>query len=171
MSRLAAFVARYLRNVYLNVVVCSTLVPDPLRWRLYRWAGLDVGRANIFARAWIAPDGRAISIGEGSFVNSGLTVLGARSVSIGARCAIGPGVVLAGSSHEIGDAHARAGALTRGTIEIGDGCWLGARVVMLPDSSVGAGSIVAAGSVVRGTLPPNGLYAGAPAVRIRDLDP
>jgi acetyltransferase-like isoleucine patch superfamily enzyme len=73
----------------------------------------------------------------------------------------------AASSHELGPPEQRAGKRTTGEVRIGDVCWIGIRVVVvLPDTVIGSGVVVAAGS---GVLEPNGLYAGVPAIRKRDL--
>ena len=42
---------------------------------------------------------------------------------------------------------------------------------VLPGVTVGAGCVVAAGAVVRESCDAHGLYAGVPAVRVRDLEP
>lgn len=51
-----------------------------------------------------------------------------------------------------------------------DGCWLGGNVTVLPGVTIGRGCVIAAGAVVTKSCDPNGLYAGVPARRIRDLD-
>jgi maltose O-acetyltransferase len=95
------------------------------------------------------------------------SVLDANAVTIGERCSLGPQVMPAASSHELGPPEQRAGKRTTGAVRIGDGCWIGVRVVVvLPDTVIGSGVVVAAGS---GLLEPNGLYAGVPAIRKREL--
>jgi maltose O-acetyltransferase len=53
---------------------------------------------------------------------------------------------------------------------IEDGCWIGAGATILPGVTVRAGCIVASGAIVTKDCEPNGLYAGNPARRIRELD-
>ncbi|WP_372495087.1 acyltransferase [Nocardioides pinisoli] len=50
-----------------------------------------------------------------------------------------------------------------------NGAWIGAAVTVLPGVTIGPGCVVAAGSVVTADCQANGLYAGVPARRIRDL--
>jgi len=79
-------------------------------------------------------------------------------------------VLLCTSTHEIGSESQRAGTTIQLPIIIEDGCWVGARANILPGVKIGKGCIIAAGSVVTKDCEPNGLYAGVPAKRIRDLD-
>ena len=78
-------------------------------------------------------------------------------------------VMLLTSSHEVGGASQRAGAITSDPVMIRSGVWLGAGCTVLPGVTVGAGSIVAAGSVVTRDVPPNCLVAGVPAAVVREL--
>lgn len=53
---------------------------------------------------------------------------------------------------------------------IKDGCWVGANVTIIPGVTIGEGCIIAAGAVVTKNCEPDGLYAGVPAKRIKDLN-
>jgi acetyltransferase-like isoleucine patch superfamily enzyme len=77
--------------------------------------------------------------------------------------------MLCTSGHRIGSAERRAGVYVADPIAIGDGSWIGTRAVLLGGVTVGAGCMVAAGAVVVADCQPNGLYAGTPARRVRDL--
>ena len=90
---------------------------------------------------------------------------------IGAGCFLAMHVVVGTWTHEIGPEAQRAGPTSVRPVTIADGCWIGARATILPGVTVGRGCIVAAGAVVSGDCEPNGLYAGVPAVRKRDLVP
>ena len=50
-----------------------------------------------------------------------------------------------------------------------DGCWICAGCTILPGVTIGEGCVIAAGSVVNKDCAPDGLYAGVPAKRIKDL--
>ena len=52
---------------------------------------------------------------------------------------------------------------------IAKGSALGARVTLLPGVNIAEGCVIAAGAVVTKSTEPNGLYAGVPAKRIKDL--
>ena len=53
--------------------------------------------------------------------------------------------------------------------KIGRGAWLGLGSVILPKVNIAEGCVIAAGAVVTKSTEPNGLYAGVPAKRIKDL--
>lgn len=48
-------------------------------------------------------------------------------------------------------------------ITVSDNAWIGAGSMVLPGVSIAHNSVVAANSVVTEDVPPNALYAGAPA--------
>lgn len=91
------------------------------------------------------------------------------SITIGNNCFIAMNCVLTTSTHEIGDSKRRAGNNRLLPIIIEDGCWLGTNVTVLPGVTIGRGCIIAAGAVVTKNCEPNGMYAGVPARRIKDL--
>lgn len=112
-----------------------------------------------------------VSIGAGSYLNRGVVLSGLGRITIGERVAFGPQAMIVTSTHEIGPAYWRAGSgVSIDThVTIGDGAWIGARATILPGVTVGQGCVIAAGAVVVKDCEANGLYAGVPARRIRDL--
>lgn len=73
------------------------------------------------------------------------------------------------STHDIGDSEMRGGRVKSQPIVVEDGCWICSRVTILPGVTIGKGCVIAAGAVVTKDCLPNGLYAGVPAKRIKDL--
>jgi acetyltransferase-like isoleucine patch superfamily enzyme len=114
-------------------------------------------------------DGR-IRLGAGAMVNRGCMILAVADVTIGAGVFIGPGVKVIASTHRIGPREHRAGEWIGKPIQIGEGSWIGAGAMILPGVTIGEGCIVAAGAVVTDDCAADGLYAGIPARRVRDLD-
>ena len=53
-------------------------------------------------------------------------------------------------------------------VVIGNDVWIGANVTILPGASISDGSIIAAGAVVRSAVPPNEIWGGVPARKLRD---
>ncbi|CAN5330616.1 N/A [soil metagenome] len=92
-------------------------------------------------------------------------------ITIGSNVYLGMAVLITTSTHELGPPLRRAGELVVEPVNIEDGVWIGANVTILPGVTIGRGAVVAAGAVVANDLEPNGLYAGVPAVRKRELPP
>ena len=114
--------------------------------------------------------GRHIHFGPGCFLNYGCVFLDVAEIRVGARTQIGPMVQVLTADHPR-DAGQRATGLESGRpISIGADVWIGAGAIILPGLNVGAGCIIAAGTVVTRDCEPNGLYAGVPARRVRDVD-
>jgi len=53
---------------------------------------------------------------------------------------------------------------------INKNAWIGERSLILKGSEIGENSIIGAGSVVSGVVPPNVVYAGNPAKKVKELD-
>ena len=160
------------RDVYLNGLTASSLVPSVLRTPMLRAYGLDIRNYHIQAGCFFG--GRAIRIGRGAFVNYGSFFDNSAPIVIGEGASIGPQCMFITQTHTIGDTQASRTARSKdttvlGPIEVGRNVWLGARVVVLPGVTIGEGSVVAAGAVVTTDCEPNGLYAGVPSRRVRDL--
>ena len=150
-----------------NAVAASPFVTQEVRARIYRRAGMDLHTEDIRTGCWFfSPD---ISIGAGTMVNAGCYFENREPIVIGARCSLGMEVMVGTSTHEVGPPSQRAGAYAGKAVHIDDGCWLGARSLVLPGVHVARGCIGAAGAVVAADCAPDGLYAGVPARRIRDL--
>jgi acetyltransferase-like isoleucine patch superfamily enzyme len=154
-------------HLLVNTVAGSAWMPRKLRRLLYRAAGIDVGVANIRPGAFFFS--ADVHIGEHAFLNSRVWLHSSAHISIGARTAIGADVHVSCVSHELGAHDQRAGAVTNAPVTIGDGVWVGSRATILPGVTIGDGCVVAAGAVVTADCAPDGLYAGVPATRKRDL--
>jgi len=110
-----------------------------------------------------------VSIGDRSFVNYGAFFDGSAAISVGPDCSIGYQAMFIASTHDLGPSSSRAGGDKAKQIEVARGCWIGARAVILGGVTIEEGCVIAAGSVVTSNCSSNGLYAGVPARRIRDL--
>lgn len=107
--------------------------------------------------------GSRISIGEGTFINYGLTALDVAAITIGKDCQIGPNVQLLTPTHPIEPGPRRDKLEAALPIVIGDNVWLGGGVIVLPGVSIGENSVVGAGSVVTRDIPANVVAMGNPA--------
>lgn len=164
-----------------------------LSWIYYRvgfFRACALGVRNVDWRARISPKailtgvraignaeiGRDVVIGDGSYVSSGVL----QSGRIGRYCSIGPDVFIGPTEHRLDywttspyEAKDR-GETMEITIRsvpppvIGDGVWIGAKVVVLRGVTIGDRSVVAAGAVVTTSVPPDELWGGVPARKIRN---
>ena len=155
-------------DLLLNVVAKSHLCPRCLRLAIYRMCGLEIGEAYIWPGVEI--HGTRCVIGDGSWINCGVHFdCSEAEVAIGKNVGVAMGVMFVTSSHEIGNSERRAGVMHYQPVTVEDGVWIGARAVILPGCTVGHGCVIAAGAVVAQSCEANGLYAGVPARRVRDL--
>jgi maltose O-acetyltransferase len=155
-------------GVIINRVAGSMAMPRIGRFLIYRLFGLKVRSPNIFYGVRFT--GNRVSIGKNTFVNTSVQFEDVAPIRIGDDCQIGMEVLFVTSHHEFHD-----GILSKDVvplpIEVGNRCWVGARATILPGVSIGDGCVIAAGAVVAKSCEPQGLYAGIPARRVRDLDP
>lgn len=92
------------------------------------------------------------------------------TITIGDNVMIAPNVHMYCTTHVIGETQRRTKDICYDNITVEEGCWICADVIILPGVSVKRGCIIAAGAVVNRDTEPNGLYAGIPAKRIRELN-
>ena len=151
----------------INIIQSWRLVPVWLRILLLLAGGAKVWGAGIYAGCNFG--GKDIRMGVGTFVNRGVFFDGTAPITLGRQVAVGHQVAFITSTHEMGPADGRGGRVYDLPIVIGDGCWIGARATILPGVNVGPGCMIGAGAVVTKDCEPNGLYAGNPARRVRDL--
>lgn len=117
--------------------------------------------------------GKNVSVGRGSYFNSGYISAGeSANVKIGAWTAIGYNVSVVAATHDVnyptGPADQRP--MHAADIHIGDGVWIGNNVVILPGASIGNFAVIGANSVVNSDVPDYAVCAGIPARVIRSKD-
>lgn len=112
--------------------------------------------------------GGTLTIGDKTFINSGVSICAQQSVTIGRNCAIGNmSLIMDTDFHTPGD-HTRWPEARPVVLE--DDVWLGARVTVLKGVTIGQGAVVAAGAVVTKDVAPRTVVGGVPAKLIRHLD-
>jgi maltose O-acetyltransferase len=154
----------------MGAVFASELVPAFLRVTLMRAAGFDIDK-----EVCIWPHGsfrsRRIAIASGVFINVGFYHDGYDELRIGHNVRIGPFVRVLTATHDIGPPEQRGLIEVVGRpVTIGDGCWIGAGALILPGVTISRGCVVAASAVLTESTEPDGLYAGNPARRMRNLE-
>jgi maltose O-acetyltransferase len=164
-------VRRRLKGKVMNTLAPIYMVPDEQRLRLLRAGGVMIGAGTIVKSGGTFEGASNISIGERCFIGAE-TFLEANfaSVTIGDRVYIAHRANVLTATHTIGSCDQRASLPQQlRAVEIGSGCWLGTGTTVLPGVTIGDGCVVAAGAVVCSDCASDGLYAGVPARRIRDL--
>jgi maltose O-acetyltransferase len=154
-------------HTVVNVFIASSWVPRHVRRELYRALGFKIGKASLSPHLTFKSNN--VDIGDHVYINERCSFDNVDCVTIGDHVHVGPEVLFGTSSHERGDAISRAGGVILAPLVVSSGCWIGARAIVLPGVKIGEGCVVAAGAVVTKDCLPDGLYAGVPARRIRDL--
>ncbi|HEV8599883.1 MAG TPA: acyltransferase [Gemmatimonadales bacterium] len=108
--------------------------------------------AVVAEGAIIRAAGGTIRIGRGSGIGQyGVVVAANHTVRLGVPVLSGPWETV------------------KSGVDIGDNVWLGAHCVVLPGVRIGDNSAIAAGSVVSHDVPPNEIWGGVPARKIKDV--
>lgn len=162
------------KSLIINKLGASQFINNSFRTTIYRKAGLKIANsARVKSDVFFDTD--LIEIGSDSFINRFCQFHDGghgQKVIIGINCQIAMNVTFCTVSHEIwGSEHnRRAGYAFTQPIVVEDGCWIGANSTILPGVTIGKGCVIAAGAVVTKDAAPNGIYAGVPAKRIKDLE-
>lgn len=151
-----------------NSIAGSFIIPARARTIILRILGIKISlRALIRPRVVIRSD--RLVIGAKSTVNYGCIFDNRAGVEIGKSVGIGINVQFINTDHDVSDPSRRAGSSISGKVVVEDGVFIGSGAILLPGVTVGHGAVVAAGSVVTRDCEPDGVYAGIPARRIREL--
>jgi acetyltransferase-like isoleucine patch superfamily enzyme len=103
---------------------------------------------------------------------SGSTLNAATSITIGNNVMIGSGCIISDTDSHSLDYRYRniREKINTMPINIGDNVFIGARSIVLKGVTIGQGAVIGAGSVVVGDVLPFTVYAGNPAVFIKNLN-
>jgi maltose O-acetyltransferase len=146
----------------------SALIPMWLRAWLLSLLGIEA--AGVRVAPHVAIEGANISIGRSTFIGHHSYLLApVAALRIGENCAIASQVQLLTVTHRHGEHGGRAAERLHLDTSVGDGCWIGTGAVILPGVTVADGCVIGAGAVVTRDTTPDGLYAGVPARRVRNL--
>ena len=150
-----------------NDVSASPALSREARVRLLERAGFRIGTAII--EAGIHFYSNNLELGDWAVLNSDCYIDNRDRVEVGDRAGLAHGVMVATSTHDLGDELKRYGAYRTAPVVIGAGSWVGLRATIMPGVTIAPGCIIGAGAVVTEDTEPNGLYVGIPARRKRDL--
>lgn len=107
--------------------------------------------------------GRHISLGVGSFINLGATLLDNAPIRIGAGVMMGPNVQIYTAAHALDADERIQGVETALPVTIEDRVWIGGGAILLPGVTIGREAVVGAGAVVTKDVPAGARVVGNPA--------
>jgi maltose O-acetyltransferase len=151
-----------------NGIAASSAWPPVVRASLLRRAGIDVGTSQIQHGCYFFST--QIEFGDWVWINHRAYFDTRDWIRIGDRVGFGMEVMVLTSTHDPGNHENRRGPYRTAPVTIGAGSWIGSRATIMPGVTIGEGVVVAAGAVVTSDCQADGMYAGVPASRIKDLD-
>ncbi|MCE0493069.1 sugar O-acetyltransferase [Vibrio salinus] len=128
------------------------------------------GENSVVCPPFLCEYGKTISIGDGTYINMGVTMLDNAPITIGHHVLVGPGTQFYTPTHSLDYTQRKKWEFQCRPIVVEDDVWIGGRVVICPGVTVGARSVVAAGAVVTKDVPPDTLVGGMPAKVIKALN-
>ncbi|UZH54650.1 acyltransferase [Salinimicrobium tongyeongense] len=133
----------------------------------------NVGENFICDQNVIIYNGQNISIGNNVTLNRGviLQACDTAKVDLGNNVIISYGTkILTGNLSQTFLNNVTQRTHNSSSVSIGNNVWIGANVIILPGVSIANNSIIAAGTVVTKSIDTeNGIFAGVPAKKIKDI--
>lgn len=116
----------------------------------------------------------AIFLGDHSGMTGGAIIARSKTIRIGARCMLAPGVTILDSDFHIAWPPDRRHNTWETDIDkdvtLEENVWVGMGCIILKGVTIGKNSVIAAGSVVVNSIPPNCLAGGNPAKVLKRMD-
>lgn len=121
---------------------------------------------------------KATRVGFGTNVNGPLLTKGTGEVVIGKYCALGHGITMISSNHDVGAINLNLALASRINlrvshdseklgVSVGHNTWIGDQVIILPGVNIGNGCVIGAGSVVTKDIEDYSVACGCPARTIK----
>lgn len=145
--------------------------PDESEKRKELWQKIF---ASCGKDVWIEPPltlamGNTVTVGDGTYINSNLTLVDDYKINIGKGVLIAPNVVISATNHPLHYKLRSHGEMYCKEVIIEDYVWIGSNAVICAGVTVGMGAVIGAGSVVTRDIPPMCFAAGAPCKVIREI--
>ncbi|WP_237223956.1 acyltransferase [Rothia nasisuis] len=166
---MALGIKTFLNNLRTEYINSEMVFPDKRRSTLIKRGHTLADDTIICPHTQIL--GKKLTTHRGVFINRSVIIdtVGA-PVILEKNVHIAQNVLIVTRTHSPGiSPEFRCGAHEDASVTIGVGSWLGAGVIILPGVDIATGCIIAGGSVATKSTEPNGLYAGVPARRVKDL--
>ncbi|WP_022942749.1 sugar O-acetyltransferase [Psychromonas hadalis] len=114
--------------------------------------------------------GSNIFLGEGGFINYGVTILDIAPVTIGQYVLIAPNVVIGTVAHPVDLSERVKPYACAEPITLGNNVWLGAGCIVLGGVTIGDRSVIGAGSIVTKDIPSDVIAVGNPCRVIKKIE-
>lgn len=155
----------------INSIQSSAIVTTSIRMKILSALGSDISsNAAIAENVYIGSNN--LKMGIETFINTGSFIDGCAPVILEDYVRCGPYVKILTGTHKYRNSVIRrrsSDGLIAKPVIIKKGCWIGMGSIILPGVTIAEGCIVAAGTVIVRDTEPNGLYAGNPAKRVKEL--
>lgn len=155
----------------LYFLISLPLIPNRVRTYLLKFTGINIDRTARVAE-FVYIGGSKLCIRSNVVINVGSFLDTSAMITINDGVRIGPHVKILTGTHRYRNSVMRRNP-NDGTdaypVTIERGCWIGINSTILPSVTIAEGCIIAAGSVVTKSTEPNGMYAGIPAKRLKNL--
>ncbi|WP_217493609.1 WcaF family extracellular polysaccharide biosynthesis acetyltransferase [Mucilaginibacter sp. PPCGB 2223] len=152
---------------FINYYIFHSSFPWPYRFKawLLRLFGAKVGKGVVFKTKIRIKNPWRLSIGDNCWIGESVWIDNLEDVIIGQNVCLSQGAMLLTGNHD----YTRIDFPYRlGKIHLEDGVWIGAKSVVCPGITCKANSILTVNSVANRQLDESGIYAGNPAVYIRE---
>lgn len=133
--------------------VARLIPPSPVKNRVLRWSGINIGPGAFIGDSVIFIDG----------FRQGL-------IRVEARAVVSPGSCIIAMAYPEQSPLAEDLTLSRqAPVIVGFGAWIGSLAVIMPGVEIGACAVVGANSTATRSIPAREVWAGSPARRIRAI--
>jgi len=161
----------------------TLMVQRPSVWRFDRIGALSFGQRVlvgpfteiiVYARNARSLVAGQLTVGDDVVIGAGCNIRAAGgAISIGDASMLAQSVRLIAANHTVA-----FGATYRDLdwdsnktgVTIGRNCWIGADCTILPGVVIGDNCVISAGAVVTKSVPPNEIWAGVPARRLKSIE-
>lgn len=129
---------------------------------------------SVGKEVWIEPPitfafGKTVAIGDGTYINSNLTLVDDYRIEIGKGVLIAPNVTICTTGHPVHYRLRPHGEMYSFPVVIQDNVWIGSNVVICPGVTIWENSVIGAGSVVTKDIPANCVAVGSPCRVQREI--
>jgi maltose O-acetyltransferase len=156
---------------FFSWVISFPLFPNRVRRYFYKFFGMNLHSSAIIASGVFLGSSK-ITMKENTFINVGCFLDGSNNIILEKFVRVGPHVKILTGSHVYSNNVIRRGPDSVNfskPVILEKGAWIGMGAIIMPGVVIREGCIVGAGAVVLTSTEANGLYAGNPARRIKDL--